>query len=71
MLDNLCTIVYSIRVNQMDTMTTLEAAEQFGSFTRKQAQAFCKEHDVSFHEAEAELGDSVLDCVELCQWLGY
>ena len=52
-------------------MTTLEAAAELGYFTQKQAQAFCKEHDVSFYEAEADLGDSVLDCVELCQWLGY
>jgi len=52
-------------------MTTLEAAEQFGYFTRKQAIAFCKEHDASFSEAEGELGDSVLDAYELCIWLGY
>lgn len=51
--------------------TTLEAAAEFGYFTRKQAIAFCKEHDASFYEAEQEIGDSVLDCVELCQWLGY
>ena len=51
--------------------TTLEAAAEFGYFTRKQAIAFCKEHDASFAEAEEEIGDSVLDCVALCQWLGY
>ena len=52
-------------------MTTLEAAQEFGSFTRKQAIAFCKEHDASFSEAQAELGDSVLDAEALCLWLGY
>ena len=51
--------------------TTLEAAEEFGYFTRKQAIAFCEEHDESFVEAEEEIGDSVLDCTELCLWLGY
>lgn len=52
-------------------MTTLEAAQEFGYFTRKQAIAFCKEHDAAFGEAEAELGDSVLDAEALCLWLGY
>ena len=52
-------------------MTTLEAAAEFGYFTRAEAEAFTKQHDADFNEALSDLGDSVLDCVELCQWLGY
>lgn len=52
-------------------MTTLEAAEQYGYFTTKQAISWLKEHDLSFAEAEAELGDSVLDAAVLCEWMGY
>ena len=52
-------------------MTTLEAAQEYGSFTRKEAIAFCKEHNALFSEAQADLGDSVLDAEALCIWLGY
>ena len=52
-------------------MTTLEAATEFGYFTRRQAEAFCKQHDASIQEAEAEIGDSILDAHALCIWLGY
>ena len=52
-------------------MTTLEAAAEFGQFTRRQAEAFLAEHGLSIAEAESEIGDSVLDAYELAQWIGY
>lgn len=52
-------------------MTTLEAATEFGYFTRKQAEAFIKEHEADVSEAHEELGDSILDAHALCIWLGY
>ena len=52
-------------------MTTLEAAEQFGQFTQKQAERFLQEHGLTFQEAYSEIGDSVLDAYQLCQWIGY
>ena len=51
--------------------TTLEAAAEFGYFTQKQATAFLKEHDLTWEEATADLGDSALDAHELCLWIGY
>ena len=52
-------------------MTTLEAAAEFGQFTQKQAQCFLEEHGLTFDEAFADIGDSVLDAYELAQWIGY
>lgn len=51
--------------------TTLEAATEFGYFTQKQATAFLKQHDLTWEEAAADLGDSVLDAEALCIWIGY
>jgi|TARA_R100000005_G_C4924845_1_gene156468 hypothetical protein len=52
-------------------MTTLEAAAEYGQLTRKGAERFLKEHDLTWAEAYADLGDSALDAVELCKWIGY
>ena len=52
-------------------MTTLEAAAEYGQLTRKGAERFLKEHDLSFDEAFADLGDSVFDAYELALWVGY
>lgn len=52
-------------------MTTLEAAAEYGQLTRKGAERFLKEHDLTWEEAYADLGDSALDAVELCKWIGY
>ena len=52
-------------------MTTLEAAEQFGTFTEWQARRFLLEHNLDPAEAQTELGDRWLDAVALCQWAGY
>ena len=52
-------------------MTTIEAAAEFGQFTRKQAEMFLEEHGLTFEEAFEEIGDSVLDSYRLCQWIGY
>lgn len=52
-------------------MNTLEAAEEFGYFTKKQATAFLKQHGLTWEEAFAELGDSATDAVALCVWIGY
>ena len=52
-------------------MTTLEAAAEFGQFTRQQAEAFLSEHGLTFDEAFEEIGDSVFDAYQLSQWVGY
>lgn len=52
-------------------MTTLEAAEQVGALSAKQAQQFLIEHGLSFDEASTELGDAVFDAYELAVWVGY
>ena len=52
-------------------MTTLEAAAEFGQFTQRQAECFLAEHGLTFEEAHAEIGDSVFDAYQLCQWIGY
>ena len=52
-------------------MTTLEAAQEYGQLTRKQAETILKEHGLEFNEAFTELGDSVLDAYQLCLWMGY
>ena len=58
-------------------MTTLEAAEAFGRFTEREAQAFLRRHgadtnpDISAERAKSELCSDWLDAVELCLWLGY
>lgn len=52
-------------------MTTLEAAIEYGQFTREGATAFLEEHDLSFDDAYADIGDSVLDAHALCLWIGY
>ena len=52
-------------------MTTLEAAIEYGQFTRKGAESFLKEHDLTFEEAFNDIGDSVFDAHELCLWIGY
>lgn len=52
-------------------MTTLEAAAEYGQLTRKGAERFLNEHGLTFAEAYAELGDSVLDAYELALWVGY
>jgi len=54
-----------------NTMNTLEAAAEFGYFTQKQATAFLKQHDLTWAEAFADLGDSATDAVALCEWIGY
>ena len=53
------------------TMTTLEAAAEFGIFDTKEATAFCKQHDLEFKDALNELGDIAFDAVTLCEWIGY
>lgn len=53
------------------TMTTLEAAAEYGQLTRKNAERLLAEHDLTWTEAHADLGDSALDAVELCKWIGY
>lgn len=53
------------------TMTTLEAAAEYGQLTRKGAERFLAEHGLTWAEAYADLGDSALDAVELCKWIGY
>ena len=55
----------------LHSMTTLEAAAEFGYFTTPQLIAFLKEHGLSLAEAEADLGDSAYDAVTLCRWIGY
>ena len=52
-------------------MTTLEAAAEFGFLTQKQATTFLEEHDLTWAEAFAELGDSATDAYQLCLWIGY
>ena len=52
-------------------MTTLEAAEQFGMFTKQGDKNFLEEHGLSFRDAYRELGDKVFDAYELCLWIGY
>jgi hypothetical protein len=52
-------------------MTTLEAAAEYGQFTQAGATAFLAEHGLTWEEAEADLGDLVLDAYELAQWVGY
>ena len=52
-------------------MTTLEAAAEYGQLTRKGAERFLAEHGLTWAEAYADLGDSDLDAVELCKWIGY
>jgi hypothetical protein len=52
-------------------MTTLEAAAEYGQLTQAEATAFLEEHDLTWEEANEELGDSVLDAYELAQWVGY
>jgi len=52
-------------------MTTLEAAAEYGQLTRRGAERFLQEHGLTFEEASANLGDSVLDAYELAQWVGY
>lgn len=51
--------------------STLEAATEFGYFTQAEAAIFLKQHDLTWEEANAELGDSALDAYELCLWIGY
>lgn len=51
--------------------TTLEAAAEYGQLTRKGAERFLAEHGLTWDEAFADLGDSALDAVELCKWVGY
>lgn len=51
--------------------TTLEAAVEYGQFTQAGATAFLQEHDLTWEEAHADLGDSALDAHELCLWIGY
>ena len=55
----------------LHTMTTLEAAAEYGQLTRKGAERFLAEHDLTWDEAFADLGDNALDAVELCKWIGY
>mgnify|MGYP001279062715 FL=1 len=52
-------------------MTTLEPAAEYGQLTRRGAERFLEEHSLTFEEAFADLGDSVLDAYELAQWVGY
>ena len=52
-------------------MTTLEAAIEYGQFTREGAESFLKQHGLTIEEAESDIGDSVLDAHELCLWIGY
>lgn len=52
-------------------MTTLEAAQEYGFLTLKQAETILREHDIDLAEAMDELGDSVTDAYQLCLWLGY
>ena len=52
-------------------MTKLEAAAQYGQLTRRGAELFLAEHDLTFQEAFNDLGDSVFDAHELAQWVGY
>lgn len=51
--------------------TTLEAAAEYGQLTRKNAERVLAEHGLTWDEAFADLGDSALDAVELCKWMGY
>ena len=51
--------------------TTLEAAAEYGQLTQAEATGFLKAHDLTWEEAAADLGDSVLDAYELAQWVGY
>ena len=51
--------------------TTLEAAAEYGQLTRKNAERILAEHCLTWEEAYADLGDSALDAVELCKWMGY
>ena len=51
--------------------TTLEAAAEYGQLTRKNAERVLAEHGLTWAEAFADLGDSALDAVELCKWMGY
>ncbi len=51
--------------------TTLEAAAEYGQLTRKDAERILTEHGLTWDEAFADLGDSALDAVELCKWMGY
>lgn len=55
----------------IETMSTLEAAAEYGTFTTKQLSLFLAEHGLSLAEAEADLGDSAYDAVTLCEWIGY
>lgn len=53
-------------------MTTLEAAIEFGTFTKRQAAAFLREHGLTYAEALEDLGDEeVLNAEALCIWVGY
>jgi len=52
-------------------MTTLEAAADYGQFTQAEATAFLEEYGLTWEEAYADLGDSVLDVYKLAQWVGY
>ena len=52
-------------------MTTLEAAAEYGQFTRRGAERFLEEHGLTFDEAFADIGDSVFDAYELALWIGY
>ena len=51
--------------------TALEAAAEYGQLTRKNAERVLAEHGLTWDEAFADLGDSTLDAVELCKWIGY
>ena len=55
----------------MTYQSTLEAAADYGYFTQAEATRFLEEHDLTWEEAQADLGDSALDAHELCLWIGY
>ena len=52
-------------------MATLEAAAEFRAFTEKQATRFLADQGLTFDEAVQDLGNAVLDAVQLCEWIGY
>ena len=52
-------------------MTTLEAAIEYGQFTKAGAESFLTEHGLTFDEAFDDIGDSVFDAYELAKWVGY
>jgi len=51
--------------------SVLEAADEFGYLTQRDAKRIIREHNASVLDAWLDLGDGATDAQKLLFWLGY